>query len=312
MPNHPSASAQHDAPAGALLPRATHRLLFPLLAAVLVISWSSGFVGIRLATAHAPVFLVLLWRNLVAGLLLLPFALLIGPPISRTALLQQMVFGAVGMFFYLASFALAIGHRVPIGLVALISDLVPLAIAVLSQPLLGEPLSTRQWAGTAIGVLGVLVVSANSLSLGQAPAFAYILPVLGMLLFAAMTVMQKRLKAIEMPVHQSLAIQCLTAAAMFAVWRWHNGGLMPPADMGFHIGIAWLVLLSTFTCYSVYYILLRRYPPSKVSAAVYLSPPVTMLWAWLMFGEPLSLFMVVGFAVTLAGIYLATTTTMKR
>ncbi|MDE2385951.1 MAG: DMT family transporter [Alphaproteobacteria bacterium] len=282
-----------------------HPLAFAGLAVVLVLGWSSGFVGIRLATEHASPILVLLWRNLVAGLLLLPFALLIGPRISFRALGQQMAFGFVGMFLYLASFALAIGWRVPTGLVALISDLVPLAIAVLSQPLLGQALGARQWLGTAIGVLGVVIVSADSLSLGAAPLFAYALPVAGMLLFAGMTVMQKKLHAIHMPIHQSLAIQCLTAAGLFALWRLGDGGLMPPMEASFVLGIAWLVIAATFICYAVYYYLLRHHPPARVSAVVFLSPPVTMLWAFAMFGEPLTLTMGLGLGVTLAGVYLA-------
>jgi len=36
---------------------------------------------------------------------------------------------------------------------------------------------------------------------------------------------------------------------------------------------------------------------------IYLSPPVTMLWGWSMFGEPLSTAMFVGLAVTLFGVW---------
>lgn len=52
-----------------------------LLEAALVISWSAGFVGIRFAIDHAPLFLILFWRSLVSGLILLPFALTVGPKI---------------------------------------------------------------------------------------------------------------------------------------------------------------------------------------------------------------------------------------
>ena len=282
------------------------RFLFPLLATVLVISWSSGFVGIRFATEDAPVVLVLLWRNLAAAIILLPFALSIGPRITREALVHQMLFGLVGMFFYLASFALAISYHVPTGLVALISDLVPLAIAALSQPLLGLALTKRQWIGTAFGILGVVIVSADSVSLGHAPFFAYILPVIGMVMFAGLTVIQKRLKSVHMPIHQSLAIQCLTAAIAFAIVRAFDGGLMPPRSLHFAFGIMWLVLIATFLCYSVYYYLLRHHAPALVSSAVYLSPPVTMLWAWAMFNEPLTLAMLIGLGVTFFGVYLVT------
>lgn len=294
----------HYSPAG-MMPALKQRLLFPLLATLLIVLWSSGFVGIRFASGHASVFLVLFWRTLVAGLILLPFALLKGPRITRRALLEQVGFGVFGNFLYLGGFAFGIGQGVPTGLVALMADLVPLAIAVLSLPVLGQALSGQQWLGTAIGVSGVLFASADALRLGAAPLLAYALPVAGMIAFAAAIVMQKKLHAVNMPVHQSICIQCLTGAALFAVCALREGSLLPPADETFLIGIAWLVLLATFGCYSIYYICLRLYAPARISSVIYLSPPVTMLWAWAMFGEPLTLMMFAGLAVSLLGVYLA-------
>ena len=291
------------------LPAPPARLLFPLLALLLIVTWSSGFVGIRYASEQASVFTVLFWRTLVAGVLLLPFALLIGPRISRRALLQQIGFGVFGNFLYLGGFAYAIGQRVPTGLVALISDLVPLAVAALSMPLLGQRLSGRQWLGTGIAVAGVMLASAHSLSLGHAQPLAYALPVLAMLCFAAAIVMQKKLGAVNMPVHQSIAIQNLTAIPLFALCAMLDGGVMPPADPRFAFGILWLVLFATFACYGVYYICLRLYPPARITSVIYLSPPVTMLWAAAMFGEPLTLTMLAGLVVTFIGVSLAARST---
>nr|WP_199773352.1 DMT family transporter [Sinorhizobium fredii] len=289
-----------------------HRLLWPIMAVALVASWSSGFVGIRYASENADVMLVLFWRTLMSGLILLPFALLIGPRISARAVVQQVVFGVAMMFLYLGGFALAIGQRVPTGLVALISDLVPLAIAALSQPVLGHRLSGRQWAGTALGAIGVLIASADSVSLGTAPIWAYVLTVASMLVFALATVVQKRMGTINMPIHQALCIQCLTAAVLFAAAAGWNGELMPPLDGRFECGIAWLVLFSTFFCYGIYYMSLRLYAAAEVSSVLYLSPPVTMLWAWLMFDEPLSMLMFLGLTVTLFGVWLTSSRAASR
>src|SRR4028119_361760 len=72
------------------------------LEAALVVSWSAGFVGIRFASDHAPIFLILLWRSLVSGLLLLPFALTVGPRLRWRDLPSQMLFGALAMAGYLS------------------------------------------------------------------------------------------------------------------------------------------------------------------------------------------------------------------
>lgn len=102
-----------------------------LLEAALVLSWSGGFVGIRFALDYAPIVSILLWRSLVSGLLLLPFALALGPRWKLREVLTHMAFGALAMAGYLGSFALAIAQGVATGLVALITDMLPLVVALL-------------------------------------------------------------------------------------------------------------------------------------------------------------------------------------
>jgi drug/metabolite transporter (DMT)-like permease len=290
--------------AAAPAPRATlvSILVLLLLEAALVISWSAGFVGTRFAVEHAPIFLVLFWRNLTSGLILLPFALATGPKLRLRDIGSHLLFGALGMGAYLASFALAIAEGVPTGLVALISDMLPLAVAVLSWPILGQALNRGQWLGSAIGVLGVLVASGASLKLASVPLWAYGLPVLGTLCFALATLLQKRSNAPKTTIVQSLSIQCLSAAAIFAVFAWQEGGLSPILDASFIGGILWLVFVATFASWSLYYVALRKSSAARVTAVLYLSPPVTMIWAWAMFGEPMSWLMLAGLAVSLAGI----------
>ena len=278
--------------------------LLILLEAALVVCWSAGFVGIRFASDHAPIFLILLWRSLVSGLLLLPFALAVGPRMRRDDILAQMAFGALAMSVYLGAFALAISYGVPTGLVALITDMLPLIVAILSWPMLGQGLSGRQWIGTFIGLAGVVIASASSLHVVNVPLWAYFLPVLGTLSLAMATLLQKRSRANDMPVHQSLCIQCLSAAAIFSVFAWHEGSVLPVLEPGFVGGILWLVFLATFGGWGLYYLALRKSSPARVTTVLYLSPPVVMVWAWLMFGEPLSWAMAFGLVVSLAGIIL--------
>ncbi len=275
-----------------------------LLEAALVICWSAGFIGIRFASDHAPIFLILLWRSLVSGLVLLPFALVWGPRVRWRDVLPQMLFGALAMSVYLGGFALAISFGVPTGLVALITDMLPLMVAVLSWPILGHLLTPRQWLGSLIGLTGVLIASGWPMSMGDVPLWAYGLPVIGTLSLAVATLLQKRSPTNVMPVHQSLCIQCLSAAAIFSPFAWHEGRVLPVMEPGFIGGVLWLVFVATIGAWSLYYLALRKSSPARVTAVLYLSPPVVMIWAWAMFGEPLSWPMALGMAVSLSGIIL--------
>lgn len=285
-------------------PRPGLRAIVVLIAieTALVVCWSAGFVGIRFAIDHAPLFLILFWRSLVSGLVLLPFALTMGPRLRWKNIWPQILFGALAMAGYLAGFAQAISLGVPTGLVALITDMLPLAVAALSWPILGHALTGKQWLGTFIGLAGVLIASGPSVTIGGVALWAYGLPILGTLALALALLLQKRSRAVGMPVYQSLCIQCLSAAAIFAAFAWQEGGVLPVLDAGFIGGILWLVLVATLGAWGLYYIALRKSSPARVTAILYLSPPVTMIWAWIMFDEPLSWAMALGLAVSLVGI----------
>jgi drug/metabolite transporter (DMT)-like permease len=274
------------------------------LETALILSWSGGFVGVRFAIDYAPIFLILMWRSLVSGLLLLPFALLRGPRMRGRAVLAHIAFGVLAMSGYLAGYSLAIAHGAPTGIVALITDMLPLAVALLSWPVLGQALTARQWFGSAVGVGGVLIASGWSGGNVNASSWAYALPVLGTTALALATLLQKRSMSGAMPVYQSLCIQCLSAAVIFAGFAWYEGGILPVKNRAFTGGILWLVFVATFGAWGLYYFALQKSSPARVTAVLYISPPVTMLWAWAVFNEPLTWAMAIGFVVSLAGIAL--------
>lgn len=273
-----------------------------LLEVALVVSWSGGFVGIRFAIDYAPIFSILLWRSLVSGLALLPFALAMGPRLQPKQVLAQMAFGALAMSGYLGCFAFSISQGVPTGLVALITDMLPLVVAILSWPVLGQTLNGRQWLGTVIGLVGVVVASGITTQVGDVPLWAYLLPVLGTVSLALATLLQKGSTSNSMPVYQQLCFQCLSAAAVFAIPAAFEGSVLPAFNAGFVGGILWLVCVATFGAWGLYYLALRHTSAARVTAVLYLSPPVTMVWAWIMFNEPLSWAMAAGLVISLAGI----------
>jgi len=71
-----------------------------------------------------------------------------------------------------------------------------------------------------------------------------------------------------------------------------TGELRAPADPTFWWAVGWTVVLSSFGGYGTYLLVLRRSGAMRASVLLYLTPPVTALWVWAMFGqapEPLAL-----------------------
>ena len=77
---------------------------------------------------------------------------------------------------------------------------------------------------------------------------------------------------------------------------------MPVLHIQFLVGILWLVFVATFGAWGLYYLALRHTSATRVTAVLYLSPPVTMIWAWVMFDEALTWQMAAGLLISLTGI----------
>lgn len=255
-----------------------------MAAAVLVVCWSSGFVGAELATEDAPVSTVLAWRTALAAVLLGGWALARGERVARRSLVRQACLGLLVQAVYLGGVFAAAGAGVSAGTSALVAALQPLLVASLAGPLLGERTDRRQRAGLALGAAGVALVVAGDLGAGGAAAVAFLLPVVALLGLSAGTVLERRWAPSESLV-VSLALQSGVAALVFGAVAGTRGELAPPPDTTFWTAMVWLVLLSTVGGYGSYLVVVRRSGATTASTLLYLTPPATALWAWAMFGQ---------------------------
>jgi drug/metabolite transporter (DMT)-like permease len=280
-------------------------LPLPLLEAALLLTWSSGFVGARFSMDYAPALLVVFWRCVVVTLILLPFVARQLRLTSPAVLLKNAGIGLLAMAGYLAGVIQGIALGVPAGLAAVFANLLPMAVALLAAGVFGQKQVWQVWAGLGIGLVGVVVVTLGALAWGNAPLWAYGLPVLGTLSLAIATLWQKHLPASEsLDLLPNLWLQCCVSSFAFAIIEGTQGSLVPIPSTGFALSILWTVGLSTLGGYGLYWVCLRRATATRVASVLYLCPPITMLWAWAMFNEPLTWQMVSGMAVSGVGIWM--------
>ena len=273
-----------------------------VLEAAVVIGWSSGFVGAILASTTASIFSVLLWRFILVGLALLPWLwpIIRHPPGWRWFALHGAI-GFVGMFCCLSLGIKAIDVGAPAGTAALIGALQPLMTAVLAGPVLGERVVWRQWLGLLVGLAGVVIaVGAPS----PADLLGYIM-CFGSTLSIVAASLLTRAKWDGSDFLASFAFQALVTVVFTAPFAWADGALLPTWDWRFGASVAWAILISTAGGYAFYYLAVQRMGAVRVAGLIYLTPPVTMLWAWAMFGQPMTVAGLVGFAICLVGVYLA-------
>ncbi|MFE7462371.1 DMT family transporter [Nocardiopsis terrae] len=275
-----------------------------LLAAGLVVMWSSGFVGAELGARHAPATTLLTWRFLVVGGLLAVWLLFRGPRMRARDLALHAVLGVLAQAGYLYGVFAAAEAGVAAGTSALVAALQPMVAATIAVPLLGERVRGRQILGLAVGLAGVgLVVGSDLLRPGAAPWWAYALPFGAMLSLVAATLVERRTRP-GGDLLEALAVQCGVSAVLFTGLAAATGTLAPPADPGFWGAVAWVVVLSTLGGYGLYWANLARTSVARVSALLYLTPPTTLVWTWLMFGDPVGPGALAGTGVCVAAVWL--------
>ncbi len=258
--------------------------------------WSSGFVGAQLGTGSASATTLLVWRFLGAAAVLGMVVLVRRPRIPRSDLGRHALLGVLIQVAYLLGVVTGIALGVPAGTAALIAATQPLLVAAVGP----QPTSGRQRGGLAVGLAGVGLVVAGDLGPGTAPVWAFLLPAAGTVALAAGTVLERRWRLDTAPV-DGLAVQTLAAAVVVLAVGAATGELHAPADPTFWWAVAWTVVLSSFGGYGTYLLVLRRAGAMRASVLLYLTPPVTVLWAWAMFGDAPGLLALPGAIATAVG-----------
>lgn len=287
------------------MPRSTLKLL--LLQVAFVLSWSSGYIGAKLGIQGGGAFNLLFWRFLLVSICLGLFINVRLLKVTWAQIRHYAVIGFLSQFLYLSCLYVAIQNGLPPGIAAIIAALQPLMTAALSTGSAAERSGGWQWLGLMISFAGVsIVIAGQYASAGQNVGLVmYLLPLAAALGLTLATVYERRTvqdqnAGLALP----LFIQSLLTLVGFTGAVIYTDTLIIPHDADVLISIVWLTLFSTFVAYLSLWMLLRVMTATHVAALVYLEPPVTLVWAALMFGDVIQGSTYAGIAVVVAGLIL--------
>lgn len=275
---------------------------------IFVLLWSSGWIGTKSGLGYAGTFTLLSYRYVVVVILLLAIVTFTKAwrAISRTQLISHLVVGVLSHAVSLGTGSTAMQLGVSAGSVAFIAALQPMITATLSSGGSGESTSHKQWFGLALGFLAIMVVIWDKLSTGGS-LIAYLLPFIGILAISLASVIDRRLnlknqanQVAATPLSLVCLIHCSSAllvilpiAAVVEGFKTHWSGELI-------FSILWLAILVSLGAYSLMFFMLRNISATKVASLEYIAPPTTMVIAYFMFGESLT---VIDFAgMVLAGV----------
>ena len=279
--------------------------LYPLL---FVLLWSTGFIGAKLGLPYIEPLHFLVIRYALVLTLMGAVVLATRAPWPRNPR-QAAHIGVSGLLVhgvYLGGVFMSIRAGLPAGITALVVGLQPLLTALGAGALLGERVGRWQWAGLALGFAGVALVVEGKF--GQTPA-AGLLPLLTPALAAlagitAGTLYQKRFCP-HFDLRTGALLQFAPSLALTAplAWAVETGKILWTGQLVF--ALAWLVLVLSLGAITLLNLLIRSGGAVNVASLFYLTPVVTALMAWGLFGETLGPVALVGMALAVSGVALA-------
>ncbi len=273
--------------------------------AIFVMLWSTGFIGSKYGIPFAEPFTLTFVRMVVVVTILLTVSLAMRAPwpTGFSAAAHIAVAGLLVHATYLSGVLYAITLKLPLGFVAMIAGLQPVLTAVLAQLLLNERLNVKQWLGMALGLAGVVLVIVSKYSLGAPNWVALGMAGVALTGITLGTLYQKRfcanmdLRTGGVIQYSATGVVVLVLALMFETMRidW---------TPQFMFSILWLAVVLSIGAIGLLYVMIRRGAASKVASLFFLTPSVTALMAFILFGESIAWLGMAGLALTAMGVAL--------
>jgi drug/metabolite transporter (DMT)-like permease len=277
-----------------------------LLGVAFVLLWSTGYPAARIALDHGGPFTLLVLRFGGAGLIFAAIAALsrVAWPRGRAALHTALA-GALQLGLQFGALYWAASHGVNVGLIALVIGTMPIVTALLGRVLFREAIRPIQWLGFALGFAGVALAVDESLTPGQgAGAGAYLAVLAGLLAISVGTLYQKH-HASNVDPRSGLALQHLVATVLLLPLALHEG-FHADASAAFFASLGWVIGVNSLTAFGLFFVLLRRGVVNEVATLFFLMPPVAAVLDYLVLGDALTAYTVMGLALAALGVYLST------
>jgi len=289
------------------------------LAVWFVLLWNSGFIGAEYGLPYTGPFTLVFWRYLALALILAGYlvirkrSLWLGWKVAA----PNMLIGVLAHGVWLTCVLFALDNDVPAGIVALVVALQPLATGALSGIVTGERTGKLQWIGLILGFNGVIITVASRIDFSSYQSiFGYLIPLGSVAGITVASLIQRRMEikygANTLPVPEKLFYQSVATAAALAIPALFVEQLYTEWEPIFITTMAWLILPVSLGAYSLMWLLIERLDATKVASLFYLGPPVTMIMAWVAFGDTVSAMDIAGLAIVFVGVVLTQFNNQKR
>lgn len=273
---------------------------------LLALFWGSSFVAIEVGLHEFPPLHFAGIRYLVAGALIMSFAVMSAPTLLPQNRSDLTLIGIVAVFMIFANHAfLYLGEQIVSGAVAsIVLSLSPVLTLVFASLTLerGFP-RVHEIVGFVLGLIGVFVIAQpdpGTLDVQHLQGIGLVL--LAAVSFAAGGVLSRTVRS-GLPIQSIQAWAMLAGSTILLTVGQLRGESMAGLEItstGW-ISLGYLILFSGIVAYLIYFTLLDRVGPSQLNLVGYLEPMTAALVAWMLLGQAITPTMIGGFVLIMLG-----------
>jgi drug/metabolite transporter (DMT)-like permease len=294
-----------------MTPTSARRLAFVLLFVTPAL-WGVNYLVARSALDVAAPHALALGRWVLAGALLTVFSWreLAGRRAAiRAEWKSLLALGALGMWVC-GAFVYIGAHTTAASNIALVYAVSPVLIALYSTWALGERMGPAQVAGVALAFSGVLHVALEGhwpglITLAFTAGDLWVLA--AALAWTAYALILKGVPSVFGPLPR-LALSCWGGVLVLIPFTLIEAAWFMPTVFGARtlIYMVALAVFPGFGAYLAYSFMQRELGAARVGVVIYLGPLYSAVLAWAVLGEPIMAYHLLGGALILSGVFLAT------
>lgn len=266
------------------------------------------YVAAKFGIAELPPWLLAFWRLVIATLALLPFvwserAAMVA--FLRKRWLEAFVIGALGLGITQGVIYTALLYTSAIN-VGIVNSISPIITLILAKIFLREPMGGWQYLGSAIAFAGIVVTTVHgslTILLGLRFGFGDLLVLIGATTLAVYTVLLKRAKfeLARLPLLVVLLTGAVISTIPGVLFEVMTGQHTDLALKGY-LALAYAAIPGGALLYLFYNWSIGILGAARAGTLMYSSMVFTALLAWLILGETIEWYHVVGAVLIVVGV----------
>ncbi len=287
-----------------------NKKIAPLLAFItLCLIWSSTWVVLKIGLYSLPPFLSAGIRFSMAFAVLFSYAMIMNIPLPKGIKVHSFLI-LFGILNFTGGYALVYWGQqyIASGLGSILFSVMPFYVLILSIWFLPQDKVTfKKFMGVIVGFIGVLIIFKDQLHIETAgPNVLWgMMALLVAPVFSSFgTILGKKARQNFHPIALVTFPMAYASIAFYLLSLLFERQLEAVFDFNAIFSLIYLSVLGTAVAFVLYFWMLKANSAVMMSMITFITPPLALVWGWILLNEPVSFLLLIGMVCILAGIFL--------